>query len=293
MRHRLRKTPLLQHEDIFIGDQVHKRIVDDIQPDILRQVVLMNADRAVFFEESVFLRIPERIAGMSSFHRPESGMRIQVDRIDLGQRDQPGLMQAFGSALDQRIGIVVTAAYNDWNLSRGRDQLDQRLHGFIDRMDGMPESRQLFFAAKGICFDQPVDLAEIEISQHKDALAGEEIVTLLIEKALQKKGPCRTRPAAALIRPDTYIFRDTEQDVLSFGVFDRIRDADGIGGNQHPFPQLGFELPDARKRKNILLTKDVQMLHKKYFYPPIFSLTIAKISFSKEIVFSMIAVPRP
>ncbi len=85
MRHRLGKISFLQHQDILIGDQVHERIIDDVQPNILREIVLMDADRAIFLEKAILLRIPERISAVAPFHRPESGMRIQVDRIDLRQ----------------------------------------------------------------------------------------------------------------------------------------------------------------------------------------------------------------
>src|SRR5215469_17046628 len=51
MRYRLSERALLQHQDIFVGDEIHKRIVDDIKPDILRKIILINTNRAILLQE--------------------------------------------------------------------------------------------------------------------------------------------------------------------------------------------------------------------------------------------------
>jgi len=50
---------------------------------------------------------------VAAFHGTEFGIGIEVDGIDLGQRDEAGLMQAFGRTFYQRVGIVVTTGDDD------------------------------------------------------------------------------------------------------------------------------------------------------------------------------------
>src|SRR5258708_12305355 len=150
MGYGLGKGPFLQDENIFVGNEVHKRVIGNIQPYILLQVILMNADRTIFLEITVFVCIAERVAAVPAFGGPVVRMGIQVHAIDLGEGDQSRLVQAFGGTLDQGIGVVVAAAVDFRDLSLHGYYLHHALSLFIDLMYGMAVGFYFFFWAMGV-----------------------------------------------------------------------------------------------------------------------------------------------
>src|SRR5687768_12694545 len=113
----LYKIPFLKNENIFIRYKIKKRIIHDIEPDILRQIIFMQTDHAVFLQVAIFFSIAETVAAVAAFRWTKIGMCIQVHAVDLRQLYQPGLVQAFGSAFDQWISIVMTAANGNRNFT--------------------------------------------------------------------------------------------------------------------------------------------------------------------------------
>src|SRR5882757_6624429 len=110
MGHGLGKAPFLQDENILVGNEVHKGIVGDVQPDVLLQVIFVNTDDAVLLKIAVLIGITKWVAAVSAFGGAVVGVGVQVDAINLGEGYQSCLVQAFGSPLDQGIGVVVAAA---------------------------------------------------------------------------------------------------------------------------------------------------------------------------------------
>ena len=73
----------------------------------------MNADDRIFPQVPVFFRISKGVTAVTSFSRPQVRLCIEVDAIDLRQRDDLGLVQTFGCTLNDRICVIVASADND------------------------------------------------------------------------------------------------------------------------------------------------------------------------------------
>src|SRR3954451_910383 len=78
----LKKVSPFMNEDVFIGNKINERVVDYIEPNILREVILMNAYNTILLKIAVFFCVRKSIAAVPSFKRPEVSMGIQVYAID-------------------------------------------------------------------------------------------------------------------------------------------------------------------------------------------------------------------
>ena len=73
------------NKNIFVSDAINKRIVHNIKPNILLQIIFMNPYNAIFIQITIFFSIPESISTMPSFCRTVISMSIQINTIYLGQ----------------------------------------------------------------------------------------------------------------------------------------------------------------------------------------------------------------
>src|ERR1700752_1673158 len=83
MSNGLHESSFLMHKNIFLSKNITKRIVHNIDPYILWQVILMKANDTIFLKIAIFFSIAESIATMSSFHWTVISMSIEIDAIDL------------------------------------------------------------------------------------------------------------------------------------------------------------------------------------------------------------------
>ena len=83
MRHRLPEVSFFVYENVFVRDDVNKWIVDDVNPDILRQVIFVHGNGAILLQKTIVFRIPEAVAAVAPFRRPVVGMGIEINAINL------------------------------------------------------------------------------------------------------------------------------------------------------------------------------------------------------------------
>ena len=81
-------------------------------------------------------------------------MGIQVNAIDLSQGNFSGLVPAFGRSFDQRIGVVMSATYNNRYFFSSRYNFNQFLHFIINRIHRMAIRFNPFIISFGRRVDQ-------------------------------------------------------------------------------------------------------------------------------------------
>src|SRR6185312_6553126 len=128
----LDKISFFMNKNIFIRNKINERIVHNIDPDILLQIILMNTNHTIFIEIAILICISERIPRMPSFYRSVIGVSIKIDTIDLSKRQKLSLIQSFGSALYSWISIVVATTNNDGNFFILRDDFYNFLYRIIN-----------------------------------------------------------------------------------------------------------------------------------------------------------------
>src|SRR5438067_13163665 len=96
MGNSLPEVAFFMNENVFVSNHIQKRIVHNINPNILWNETFMNTNGTVLLQKAIFFCIAKCIAAMSSFRWTVIGMCIQVDAIDLWQINHLGSMQSFG-----------------------------------------------------------------------------------------------------------------------------------------------------------------------------------------------------
>ena len=85
MRYRLYKIFAFPDKYFLITYIVHKRVIVNVHQDILRNIIFMQTNDAIFTEVSILCSIAKSIAAMPAFRSSEIRMGIQVDYVDLRQ----------------------------------------------------------------------------------------------------------------------------------------------------------------------------------------------------------------
>src|SRR5687767_12501386 len=91
----LNKIPLLVNKNVFESDAINKWIVYNVDPNILRKVIFMKTDDTISLEITILLGVSKCIPTMPAFCRAVIRMRIEVDTIDLGERNDSSFVPAF------------------------------------------------------------------------------------------------------------------------------------------------------------------------------------------------------
>src|SRR6476646_6472655 len=120
------------------------------------------------------------------------------------------------------------AATNDNRcFARCYDGLRKAFHFFIDSVDRMPVGLYLFFYVLRILINEILNIAKVEMPNQCYFFSYKEVITLNIEKCLEKGSPCRTRAAYAIICLYADVLGDAEDHILcrqcTYGVRNLIR----------------------------------------------------------------------
>ena len=98
---------------VFIRNHIQKRVVHNIHPNVLGQVVFVQPYHTVFLQIPVFIGVPKAIAAVPALNGPKISMRVKVYCIYLRQRYNTCLKQPFCRPFNAPLGIVMPPAHHD------------------------------------------------------------------------------------------------------------------------------------------------------------------------------------